>query len=184
MSYAESAEISRLALIDEVPANGESFFTAAALRLAAERGVRGVVTFSDPIPRARRTGDGQMISSNGHWGIVYQSCNFVFTGRGTARTLTVLPDGTVLTARSRAKLTGGEAGAAGVARRLEALGAPPRLPGQAAGQWVTEALEHIGARRVRHPGNFRYALPVGRSRAERSRTVIALGAMPYPKDIA
>jgi hypothetical protein len=154
--YYESAEIARLALTDDVPANGESFLTAAALRLAAERGIRGVVTFSDPLPRSRRTTSGKAIASNGHLGIVYQSCNFRFTGRGTARTLTLLPDGTVLTARSRAKLTGGEPGADGVARRLRALGAPPRLPGQSPNQWLTQALNHIGARRVRHPGNFRF----------------------------
>lgn len=182
--YYESAEISRLALKDEVPANGESFFTMAALKLAAHKGIRGVISFSDPMKRVRHTKNGQIIMSNGHLGIVYQSCNFRFTGRGTARTLTLLPDGTVLTARSRAKLTGGEPGAAGVERRLLLLGAPPRTARQSPGQWLTEALDHIGARRVRHPGNFRYVLPVGRSRAERSRTVIALGALPYPKQVA
>lgn len=182
--YYESAEISRLALTEDVPSNGESFFTTASLRLAAEQGIRGVVSFSDPVPRFRRTPNGDTIASNGHLGIVYQSCNFRFTGRGTARTLTVLPDGTVLTARSRAKLTGGEPGAAGVEHRLTVLGAPARAAGQSRGQWLPHALEHLGARRVRHPGNFRYVLPVGRTRAERSRTLIALGAYPYPKGVA
>ncbi len=115
-----------------------------------------------------------------------QSCNFRFTGRGTARTLTLLPDGTVLTARSRAKLTGREPepGAAGVESRLAALGAPPRTAGESPAQWLPRALEHLGAHSVRHPGNFRYVLPVGRTRAERSRTVIALEASPYPKRVA
>ncbi|WP_456114943.1 hypothetical protein [Streptomyces kaniharaensis] len=168
-------------------ANGESFFIAAALRRAAERGIRGVVSFSDPVPRSRRTPSGEMIISNGHLGIVYQSCNFRFTGRGTKRTLTLLPDGTVLTARSRAKLTSRvpEPGAAGVESRLAALGAPPRTAGESPSQWLPRALEQLGARSIRHPGNFRYVLAVGRSRAERSRTLIALGAQPYPKtDIA
>ncbi|WP_250305181.1 hypothetical protein [Streptomyces sp. A 4/2] len=184
--YYESAEISRLALTDDVAANGESFFIAAALRRAAERGIRGVVSFSDPVPRSRRTPSGEMIISNGHLGIVYQSCNFRFTGRGTKRTLTLLPDGTVLTARSRAKLTSRvpEPGAAGVESRLAALGAPPRTAGESPAQWLPRALEHLGARSIRHPGNFRYVLPVGRTRAERSRTVIALEAAPYPKSIA
>lgn len=168
-------------------ANGESFFIAAAMKKAAERGIRGVVSFSDPVPRSRRTPSGEMIISNGHLGIVYQSCNFRFTGRGTARTLTLLPDGTVLTARSRAKLTRTEPepGAAGVESRLISLGAPSRKAGESPAQWLPRALEQLGARSVRHPGNFRYTLAVGRNRAERSRTFIALDARPYPKnDIA
>lgn len=33
---------------------------------------------------------------------------------------------------------------------------------------------------MRHPGNYRYALPIG-TRAQRTRTVIALATLPYPK---
>jgi hypothetical protein len=169
-----------------VAANGESFFVSAAMKQAVERGIRGVVSFSDPVPRSRRTPSGGVIVSNGHLGIVYQSCNFRFTGRGTRRTHTLLPDGTVLTARSRAKLTSRvpKPGAAGVEGRLVALGAPPRTAGESPAQWLPRALEQLGARPVSHPGNFRYVLAVGRTRAERSRTVIALKAEPYPKNIA
>jgi hypothetical protein len=37
-----------MVLLDSVPANGESWFAARALRLAAEHGVRGVIAFSHP----------------------------------------------------------------------------------------------------------------------------------------
>lgn len=179
--YTQSAELARLVLLDEVPANAESFFIAAALRLAATAGIRGVVSFSDPVPRARRTDTGKTISMPGHLGICYQACNFRYTGRGTPRTLTVLPDGSVLTARSRAKITGNEVGAAGVTARLLALGAPPPIPGDDPRTWLTTSLRVLGARSVRHPGNHRYALAVGRTRAERTGTTIALAAAPYPK---
>ena len=51
--YAESAELGRFVLLDEVPANGESWFWAECRRLAATDGVRGVVAFSDPVRRTR-----------------------------------------------------------------------------------------------------------------------------------
>jgi hypothetical protein len=44
-------ELSRLVLLDAVPANAESWFVAAALELAAARGVLGVVMYSDPNER-------------------------------------------------------------------------------------------------------------------------------------
>lgn len=178
----ESAEIARLVLTESVPSNGESFFTSAALRHVAAEGLRGAVMFSDPVPRRRITETGKILETRGHLGIVYQSLSAVYTGRGTARTLTVLPDGTTLTARSRSKLLRQESGALGVARRLERLGAPPRAAGQPLGTWLEQSLALIGAERLPHPGNHRYILRVGRTRAERTRTVIALTPQPYPKN--
>lgn len=179
----ESAEIARLVLTEAVPSNGESFFTAAALRRVAAGGLKGAVMFSDPVPRWRLTENGKIIQTRGHLGIVYQSLSAVYTGRGTARTLTVLPDGTTLTARARSKLLRQESGAFGVARRLERLGAPPRPAGQPLGVWLDHSLAQIGAERLPHPGNHRYILRVGRTRAERTRTVIGLKPQPYPKNV-
>jgi hypothetical protein len=51
-SMVESLELSRLVLADQVPGNGESWFIARALADAAEAGVRDVVAFADPVPRA------------------------------------------------------------------------------------------------------------------------------------
>jgi hypothetical protein len=45
-------------------------------------GVRGVVSFGDPLPRHRRDGTAVM---PGHVGTVYQSLNFVYTGRTRSR---------------------------------------------------------------------------------------------------
>lgn len=181
--YRQSAEVARLVLSESVPSNGESFFTSAALRSAANDGLRGAVMFSDPIPRWRRTEHGHVIQTRGHLGIVYQALSATYTGLGTARTLTVLPDGSTFTARARSKLLRQESGAAGVARRLQEMGAPPPPPGpgEALKQWLDQALAQIGARRQPHPGNHRYLLRVGRTRAERTRTVIGFTPRPYPK---
>jgi hypothetical protein len=197
--YTEAQEFNRLVILDAVPGNAESFFTARALRLAAERGVRGVVTFADPQPRWRTTGPRPELIKPGHVGIVYQACNFTYTGRGTRRSLVLLPDATVLSARAMAKVTGLERGAEGVIARLVAHGAPHpdrvtehELISQFGPQrtdlgpalmrrlWLRLALQAVQARRVSHPGNHRYLLRIG-TRAQRSRTVIGFSGSSYPK---
>jgi hypothetical protein len=50
------------------------------LRLAAADGVRGIVSFVDPVTRHRI--DGALVFP-GHLGIIYQAANFTCTGRGT-----------------------------------------------------------------------------------------------------
>lgn len=179
--YKQSVELARLVLTQSVPANGETFLVSRALRLAAEHGVRGVVSFADPMPRQRITADGVVIGSPGHLGIVYQSLGAHFAGRSTARTLCFLPDGTVLNARSKAKVTGGEVGMKGVMRKLRELGARPLDAGEDPARWVAEVLPAIGARWVRHPGCLRYLLPAGRTRSERSKAVFGMPSLPYPK---
>jgi hypothetical protein len=109
--YVQSLELVRLVVDRGVASNGESWFTTAALRMAAERDVRGVVAFADPIPRVRHTGDGPVLVVAGHCGTVYQACNARYTGLATPRRQILLPDATVLTARAAAKVTGGERGA-------------------------------------------------------------------------
>ncbi|GAB3162068.1 hypothetical protein GCM10027258_80340 [Amycolatopsis stemonae] len=175
--HYESIEISRLCLADSVPSNGESWFCARSFDLAAERGVRGLVAFSDPVERWR----GSELIKPGHCGIVYQALNFAYLGRSTPRTLTLLPDATVLTARAQAKVTGRETGAAGVIARLVGLGATPPEPDADPRHWLRVALREIGCHRVRHPGNHRYALRIGRTRGERTRTAIGMVPRRYPK---
>lgn len=179
--HVESLEVSRLVLLDEVPANGETWFAARCFHAAAELGVRGVVAFSDPMERWEYHDGGRRVFKPGHVGIIYQAGNFSYLGRATPRTLTLLPDGTVLTARAQAKVTSSERGAQGVIARLVALSAPEPEPAQNPADWLHMALRVVGAQTRRHPGNHRYALRIGRTRAERTRTVIAVPARPYPK---
>jgi hypothetical protein len=179
--HYESIEISRLCLDDSVPSNGESWFCARAFDIAAQHGIRGLVAFSDPVERWINGSHGPELLKPSHCGIVYQALNFTYLGRSTARTLTVLPDATVLTARAQAKVTGGERGAAGVIARLVALGAAPYLEGDHPGRWLATALRQIGSRRLKHPGNHRYVLRIGRTRGERTRTTIGMTPGHYPK---
>jgi hypothetical protein len=178
--YVQSLELVRLVVGDGVASNGESWFTTAALRMAAQRGIRGVVVFADPIPRARRTPAGPVWVSPGHSGTVYQACNARYTGLATPRRMILLPDATVLTARAAAKVTGGERGARGVIARLHALGATPPTAGQPPGVWLAHALEAIGATTVRHPGNHRYLIRIGPPASRRGTRMVVPG-QAYPK---
>lgn len=177
----ESLELSRLVLLDDVPANAETWAMGRVCEQAAREGVRALVAFADPVPRYRRDPNGDLeLVKPGHLGHVYRAGGWTYTGRGTRRRLIVLPDATVLTARAAAKVTGGERGAGGVIRRLAALGATPPEPDCETTTWLRTALAQVGATTLAHPGNHRYVRRIGRTRGERTRTVIALPALPAP----
>lgn len=168
-------ELQRLVLLDEVPYNAESWFVARTFQALRQRGITGVLSFSDPVPRLNARGD-QVLP--GHVGCVYQALNATYLNRGTARTLHLLPDGTVLNARTLQKLRAGERGWVAAARKLEQLGAPP-CPGEDAAarrHWVRTTLPTI-TRPLRHPGNHRYAWSFG-------APVRMTMTTPYPKRLA
>ena len=100
--FHESLELGRLVLADRVPANGETWFLGRVFRLAGREGVRGVVSFSDPV--ARRDATGGLVFP-GHIGTLYQASNATYAGRGAARTVLVLPDGRVLNERALSNTT-------------------------------------------------------------------------------
>lgn len=173
----ESIELGRFVLFDKVPANGASWFLAEVRRLAAAAGIRGIVSFSDPVQRTTAAG---RVVMPGHVGVIYQASNATYTGRATARTLTLLPDGTVFSARAAQKIRARERGHEYAERQLVALGARAPRAGQRPGDWLAIALDDVGARRIRHPGNHRYAFTVG-PRPDRARATVAPRPRPYPK---
>lgn len=174
--YVESLELSRLVLHDAVPANAESWFIAQCFQTAANRGVRGIVSFADPVPRIVD----QRILFPGHVGTIYQATNAAYAGRGTPRTLTLLPDGTVLSARAMQKVRAQERGHRHVEELLIGWGAPaPRAFADPA-RWLIDALAVIGATKMRHRGNHRYCFRLG-TPAQRRRVHLDLPTFPYPK---
>jgi hypothetical protein len=70
--FDESLELGRLVLAEQVFANAESWFVAQVFRLAAKTGIRGVVSFSDPVARYDSGGN---MTMPGHIGILYQALN-------------------------------------------------------------------------------------------------------------
>ncbi|MGW7365403.1 Mom family adenine methylcarbamoylation protein [Streptomyces sp. NPDC054841] len=177
--YTESLECSRFVLLDECPGNAESWFLARCFDALLADGVRGIVSFADPVPR--RTASGSLVMP-GHVGTIYAATNAVYAGRATARTVKLLPDGTVFHDRAAQKIRRLEQGHEYAAAQLIALGAPRPRPGCDPARWLREALAAVGARNIRHRGAHRYVFRLGRTRREREEIALGLPVLrPYPK---
>ncbi|MFD8049481.1 hypothetical protein [Streptomyces sp. Tu102] len=177
--YTQALVCSRFVLLDECPANAESFFLARCMDALLDDGVRGIVSFADPVPR--RTASGQLVMP-GHVGTIYAATNAVYSGRATARTVKLLPDGTVFHDRAAQKIRHQEQGHQYAEAQLIALGAPVPRAGCNPAVWLREALVAVGARNVRHRGAHRYVWRLGRSRREREQIKLGLPVQrPYPK---
>ncbi|MGI5414167.1 hypothetical protein ACQEV9_46210 [Streptomyces chartreusis] len=177
--YTQALVCSRFVLLDACPANAESFFLARCMDALLAEGVRGVVSFADPVPR--RTATGQLVMP-GHVGTIYAATNAVYAGRATARTVKLLPDGTVFHDRAAQKIRRREQGHEYAAAQLVALGAPRPRPGGDPARWLAEALAAVGARNIRHRGAHRFLYRLGRTRREREEIELGLPALrPYPK---
>ena len=168
---AHGIELGRFVLLDAVASNAETWFLARALRLL--RGelaeVRGVVSYSDPVPRHDLEG---RVVMPGHVGLIYRASNALPLGRSSARTLLLTPDGRALSGRTLSKIRLGERGCAAAVDALVRLGLPPCAVGEDAAAWLTRALavgEASGViRRLRHPGNFVYRFDLHPHKKEKS----------------
>lgn len=171
-SALESVELGRFVLLDGVEGNGETWFLARCFEHLRAEGLRGVVSFSDPVPRLTSAGSQAF---RGHVGTIYQAHNATFLGRGTARTLRLFPDGRNFNARTAQKIRAHERGGTPAVAELVAAGAAPLVEGEDAGAWLRRELPRA-TRTMRHPGNYRYAW--GLNRAARRALPHSL---PYPK---
>lgn len=150
---ARRAELSRLVLLDDVPANGESWFMARAFALAARAGFEAVVAYSDP--EKRFTVLGQEVFG-GHIGGVYQALSARYTGKTNTRTWRFFSDGSVLSDRALTKLRERDKGWRYVAAMLVAHGAlPPPRRASLFEAWRLEAVKAVTTTR-RHRGAHRY----------------------------
>lgn len=149
LDQSEGVELGRFVLLDDVAANGETWFLARAFKAlkAALPEVRCVVSYSDPV--RRESADGRIILP-GHVGVIYQAHNGRYFGRGSRRTLHLTPDGRALSPRSLSKIRGGERGAAGAVAQLVSAGCPPCEPGESGAAYLERVLPSL--RRLAHPG--------------------------------
>jgi hypothetical protein len=147
-------ELGRLVLLadDYLGFNAESWFVARAFRLLSDTlaGVRGVISYTDPV--ARYTMDGEMVKP-GHAGTIYRALNATYHGRSAARSLILAKDGRVISERALSKIRRDESGAAYACRQLIEHGAPLRLPFEGGKTYVDRVLDSGAFRRVRHAGN-------------------------------
>lgn len=169
---AESYELGRFVLLDDVPGNGETWFLGRCFDHLRALGAIGVVSFSDPYPR--QTSDGRRVFP-GHVGTIYQAHNAVYLGRARSEKLLLLPDATVLHRRALAKIKSREQGWHYAAARLSAHGANELGEQEDPRAWLDEWMPQL-TRTVKHPGNHKYAWILQR-RHRRSLTA----SLPYPK---
>lgn len=177
--FSQSVECSRFVLLDECAANSESWFLARCHAALLGDGIRGVISFADPVPR--RTASGTLVMP-GHIGTIYAATNAVYAGRATARTVKLLPDGTIFNDRTAQKIRRQEQGHLYAQEQLIALGAPRPRPGCDPALWLREALATVGTRNVRHRGAHRWVFRLGRTRREREEIRLGLPAQqPHPR---
>lgn len=165
----ESVELGRFVLLDDVPGNGETWFLARCFQALRLRELRGVVAFSDPHPRHDVHG---RVVMPGHIGVIYQAHNGHYLGRSSKRTLHLLPDGSVFSARAASKVRRREVGWQYAVEQLVAAGAQPPSTTRDLRPWLQEALGAL--RRLQHPGNHRYAWGL-------HRAVKLASTLPFPK---
>jgi hypothetical protein len=170
-----STELGRFVLLDNVPANGETWFLGRAFELLRREGLVGVLAFSDPV--ARTTSIGAVVKP-GHIGTIYQAHNGRHLGRSKRRTLLLLPDGTVFSERSETKIRARHRGWRYAAAQLIAHGAAELGEADDSRAWLDLWLPRL-TRAIAHPGNFRYCWPLDRT----MRKVLPVG-QPYPKEQA
>lgn len=179
---AEGVELGRLVLLDEVEGNGETWFLSRAfdaLRAQLPE-VRGVVSYSDPLPRTTEAG---AVVTPGHVGVIYQALSGVYLGRGGARHLWLDRWGRVVSGRALSKVRNGETGEAYAYRQMLTMGAPPRRAGEDGREYVRRALAEGPFRKVWHPGNHCYvwAFTQGRQGGRALRRSLQARGETYPR---
>ena len=174
--------LGRLVLLDEVEGNGESWFLARAFEHLRRElpEVRGVVSYSDPLPRVTEAG---AVVTPGHVGVIYQALNGVYLGRGGARHLWLDRWGRVVSGRALSKIRNGEVGEAYAYRQLLGMGAPTRKAGEGGREYVARALAEGPFRRLWHPGNhcYAWALTATGREGRALRRALARRGSPYPR---
>jgi hypothetical protein len=170
---AEAVALSRFVLLDNVEANGETWFLArafAALRSELSE-VRGVLSYADPMARSRA--DGSTVKP-GHVGTIYQAANARYLGRTKPERIILTADGRSISPRTLSKLRNDERGAGYAYRQLVEAGAPERRAFEDGRAYVARALESNSLRTLRHPGQHVYTWATARD--------LALpNGLPYPK---
>lgn len=148
----DGTELGRLVLLDDVPANGETWFLGRCFAVL-RKDFAGVISRSDPFPRSSLDGN---VVKPGHIGVIYQAFNGVYRGKTRPRWIYLLPDGTLFSERAITKVRARDRGWRYSAAILERFGAAPLGEHDDARAWLALWLARL-TRKVWHTGHHRYA---------------------------
>jgi len=178
----DGIELGRFVLLDDVPANGETWFLCKAFELLHEARpeIRLVLSFSDPVQR--KTASGRIILP-GHVGTIYQAHNGRYCGRAGSKTLWLDPEGQVMNKRTISKIRNQEVGGKAAYERLCSMGARPKRSCENWRNYLQSVLAESPFRKIQHPGNHAYIWALGNKTVQRSVMRDALPAQAYPKEI-
>ncbi len=171
-----ACDLGRLALLDDVGGNGETFLVSRAFKLLRREKpeIISVISYADPIRRVDETG---RVYLPGHVGQLYAIMGSRYVGRSSARTDLILPSGRPLSPRALSKVRNGETGQRYAVENLVGAGARPPRFGEDRRDWLID-LERSGfLKRRRHPGNHTYVFPLTHAAKIAARCV---PDMPYP----
>lgn len=165
-------DFGRLVVLEHVGHNAESWMIGQAFKKLKEFGIEGVVSYADPVVRV--DAEGREVRA-GHVGTIYQATNAVYLGRGTPRTLRLLPDGNVFSDRTASKIRKKQKGWRPAVDLLVSYGARPPRKGENLAEWW-KAVRDTVTRTIRHKGNHKYAWGLTK-RAKKKLPP----SKPYPK---
>lgn len=171
-----ACDLGRLALLDDLGGNGETFLVSRAFKLLrqAKPEIISVISYADPIRRVDATGH---VFLPGHVGQLYAVMGSRYVGRSSPRTDLVMPDGRPLSSRALSKIRNGETGQRYAIDALVTAGARSQRHGEDRRDWLAD-LERSGfLTRRRHPGNHAYLFPLTKAAQIASRKV---PSFPYP----
>jgi len=165
-----SVELGRLVLLDEVEANGESWFLSRAFSLLRNEkaDIEAVYAYSDPVPRI---GDRGAIIMPGHVGEVYQALSATCRGRARARSHFIAPNGSMISERTLSKIKLKEQGSEYATKQVLSAGVDPRRPGEDPKEWIARAIEEGQISVRRHPGNWVYTFGLTKRAKARGRNI-------------
>lgn len=165
--------LNRFVLEDAVPMNGETLYLGECFAQLGKEGFLGVVSFSDPVPRSRRSG---RVVFAGHYGAIYIAHNGVYTGRSKSETKLLLPNGNLYESRAANKIKAGDQGHDYATEILRRAGARAMRKGEDPATWLAQAKAAV-CRPFLHPGNFRYIWGLNK----RVKKHLPAQTEPYPK---
>lgn len=175
LSKDEACELGRFVCLPEVAYNGETWFLARAFpALKAEKAMRSVLSYADPVER--HTAEGHLCKP-AHAGTIYKASNAAFVGRSEPRWFWMKRDGTFVQPRDLTKIRKQEQGHPYATRELIEAGAEPRRFGEDPAAWLKRVLREPTFTRIKHPGNFTYVFGLDRE----TRRAAAAKAQPYPE---